>query len=102
MSTEPSDVFLKKLRIAEDLAARMQKDDYKTRGNRDKLDCLLKEGIDYVRVHDVTMRLKRRDALDKALHLLEKLRSIHGSEADRTFDTVLLCARVARTGRGSV
>jgi hypothetical protein len=102
MSTEPSDLFTKKLRMAEDLAARLQKDDYKTRGNRDKLGCLLKESADYVRSNDVTMRLKRRDALEKAMLLLDKLRSIHGSEADRTFDTVVVCARVARTGRGSV
>jgi hypothetical protein len=102
MSTEPTDVYLKKMRMVEDLAARLQKEDYKTRGNRDKLDCLLKEGLDYIRAHDVTMRLKRRDALEKALGLLDRLRSIHGSEADRVFDTVLICARVARTGKGSV
>jgi hypothetical protein len=102
MATEPGDVFVKKLRIAEDLAARLQKDDYKTRGNKDKLGSLLKESADYVRAHDVTMRLKRRDALEKALGLLERLRTIHGSEADRVFDTVHVCARVARTGKGFV
>ena len=100
MPNEPTDVFVKKLRMAEDLAQRLRKDDYKTRGNRDKLDCLLKESVDYVRAHDVTMRLKRRDALEKAVGLLDRLRTLHGGEADRTFDTVCVCARVARTGKG--
>jgi hypothetical protein len=102
MSTEPADTYLKKLRIAEDISALLQKDDYKTKGNHDKLGCLLKESLDYLRGHDVTMKLKRRDALEKALGLLDRLRSIHGAEANRTFDSVQICARIARTGKGSV
>jgi hypothetical protein len=102
MSTEPPDVFLKKLRMVEDLAARLQKPDYKTRGNRDKLESLLKEALDFLRGHDCTMRLKRRDAVDKALLILDKVRSLQGSEADRIFDTIHVCARVARTGKGMI
>lgn len=100
MPNEPSAVYLTKLRMAEDLAARLQRQDYKTRGNYDKLNALLKEGLDYVRANDVTLRLRRADALEKSCSLLDRVNSVWSSDADHIFAKVHDCARVARTGRG--
>jgi len=100
MPNEPSQLYLSKLRMAEDLAARLQRDDYKTRGNYDKLNSLIKEGLDYVRSNDVTARMKRADALEKSASLMDRVKSVWSSDADYLFQKVHDCARVARTGRG--
>ena len=99
MQSEPTEEFTRKLRIAEDLAYRLQKPDWRTRANRDKLEALLKQGADHVRRSSFHARLKRLESLEKAQSEMEHIHDLGSRDAMQRLDSIFYLVRTARQGR---
>jgi CHAT domain-containing protein len=99
MQSEPTEEFIRKLRMAEDLAYRLQKPDWRTRANRDKLEALIKEAVDSVRRSNVFARLKRLDALEKAQSEVEYIHDLGSRDSKQRLDSIFYLVRTARQGR---
>lgn len=99
MPLEPSETYVRKLRTAEDLAARLQKAEWQSRGNREKLEGIVKESLDFVRSHDLTARYRRLAALEKANQQLDGMRQLGERDTNQRLDVIFYQLRTARTGR---
>jgi hypothetical protein len=99
MQSEPTEEFTRKLRIAEDLAYRLQKPDWRTRANRDKLESLIKEAVDNVRRSNVFVRLKRLEALEKAHTEIEYIHDLGSRDSKQRLESIFYLVRTARQGR---
>lgn len=95
----PTEEFIRKMRSEEDLAQRLQKRDWQTRANRDKLEALIHEMLEYVRRSNLYNRLRRLDALEKARDEIEKVHDL-GSQATRQrLEDIFYLLRLAWQGR---
>ena len=99
-SQEIPEFIARKLRSGEDIAIRMQKPEWFTRGNRDMLDGIIKEAVNYLRGREVPARLQRLDALETAGGALCSVRTVSSPGTRTQLETVFVCLRAARTGRG--
>ncbi len=98
-TSAPTDEFVRKMRSAEDPVYRLQKRDWQTRANRDKLEALINEMLEYVRRSHLFNRLRRLDALEKARDEIEKVHDL-GSQATRQrLEEIFYLLRLARQGR---
>ena len=100
MSGDIPEFIARKLRSGEDIAVRMQKPEWFTRGNRDMLDGIIKEAANYLRGREVPARLQRLDALEAAEGALGAVRGVSAPGTRHHLDTIFVCLRAVRTGRG--
>jgi len=100
VSGDIPEFIVRKLRSGEDIAVRMQKPEWFTRGNRDMLDGIIKEAIHYIRGRECPGRLQRLDALESAETSLSAVRGPTAPGSRHHLETVFVCLRAARTGRG--
>ncbi len=84
---------------SEDLAQRLQKRDWQTRGNRDKLEALINEMLDYVRRSTPYNRLRRIDAVEKARDEVEQIHDLSSRETRQRLEIIFYQLRLARQGR---
>lgn len=99
MAHEPPEEYLRKLRIAEDLAYRLQKPEWQTRNNREKLESLIKESLCTVRARDMLARRRRMEALEKAQERVDSVRVLGSRDTNQTLDGIFYLLRTARQGR---
>ena len=99
MASELPDYVYQKLRIGEDLAARMQKAEWFTRGNREQLEGVIKEVSNFLRTRECTVRHQRVAAIDAAEATVTSIRRPTALENRRLLETVYLCLRAVRLGR---
>ncbi|CAN5777119.1 hypothetical protein BH23GEM7_BH23GEM7_37410 [soil metagenome] len=102
MFHEPPEDFTRKLRAAEDLAARLQKPDWATQANLNKLRDYTREALDFVRSQRLTFKRKRQAALEVVEQHLDRIHDLGTLDARWRLESVFFALRVARTGRGSV
>jgi len=100
VSGDIPEFIARKLRSGEDIAVRMQKPEWFTRGNRELLDGIIKEAVNYLRGRAVTAGLQRLDALATAEGALASVRLATSPGTRTQLETVFICLRAARTGRG--
>ncbi len=98
-SSAPTEEFVRKMRSAEDLAQRLQKRDWQTRANRDKLEALINEMLEYVRRSNLYNRLRRIDAMEKARDEIEKVHDLSGQATRQRLEEIFYLLRLARQGR---
>ncbi len=98
-ASAPTEEFIRKMRSAEDLAQRLQKRDWQTHSNRDKLEALIKEMLDYVRRSHLYNRLRRIDALEKARDEIEKVHDLASQTTRQRLEDIFYLLRLARQGR---
>lgn len=99
MLTESSEEFIHKLKIGEDLAYRLQKPEWQARANREKLESLIKEALDYVRRTALMNKLKRLDLLVKAQAELEQIHDPGTRDSKQRLEAIFYLLRCARQGR---
>ena len=100
MSGDLPEFITRKLRSGEDIAVRMQKPEWFTRGNREMLDGIIKEASNYLRGRQITAGLQRLDALETAEGALATVRMATAPGTRTQLERVFVCLRAARTGRG--
>ncbi len=87
------------MRSADDWVQRLQKWDWQTRANRDKLEALITEMVDYVRRSHLYNRLRRIDALQKARDEIEKVHDLSSQATRQRLEEIFYLLRLARQGR---
>ncbi len=73
--------------------------DWQTRANRDKLEALIKEQLEFLRRSHLYNRLRRIEALEKAREEVEPIHDLGSPATRQRLEVIFYQLRLARQGR---